>query len=179
MGSLHHKKNKMAKRLKTEIGDIFSVTIDNGNKKYFQYIANDLAQLNSDVIRCFKKEYPGDEIQDFSEVTSGEIDFHAHTMINIGVKQNHYKQEGKGIVYPALDSILFRDTNDYGKKVGEEPIKVSENWFVWKINDKSFTKVGKLAGDNRKAEIGIVIPPFAIVERIKTGKYNFVYPDFE
>ncbi len=33
-------------------------------------------------------------------------------------------------------------------------------------------------GENRRAEIGIVIPPYAIVERIKTGSYNFFYPDF-
>ncbi|MDR6546505.1 hypothetical protein J2810_002564 [Chryseobacterium rhizosphaerae] len=169
----------MAKRVKTEIGDIFSVTLDNGNKKYFQYIANDLTQLNSDVIRCFKKEYPNDEIPDFSELLSGDVDFHAHTMINLGVKQSYFKQEGKSSIYTTTEDILFRDTNDYGKKVGDESIKISDNWFVWKINAEIFTKVGKLTGDNRKAEIGIVIPPFAIVERIKTGKYNFVYPDFD
>ncbi|MFS4474615.1 hypothetical protein [Chryseobacterium sp. T20] len=169
----------MAKRVKTEIGDIFSVTLDNGNKKYFQYVANDLNQLNSDVIRSFKREYPADEIPVFSELLAGDIDFHAHTMINIGVKQDLFKQGGKSIVYPALKDVLFRDTNDYGKKVGEEPIKVSVNWFVWKINDESFTKVGKLEGENRNAEIGVVIPPFAIVDRIKTGHYNFIYPGFE
>jgi hypothetical protein len=39
--------------------------------------------------------------------------------------------------------------------------------------------VGKLAEKYRNTDIGIVMPPFAIVERIKTGKFNFVYPDFE
>ena len=165
--------------MKTKIGDIFSITLDSGKKKYFQYIANDLTQLNSDVIRVFRKEYPKDKIPDFSELLAGYVDFHAHTMINIGVKQHYYKQEGSSVIYAATQDILFRDTNDYGNKVGEEPIKFSENWFVWKINDKSFTKVAKLEGENRKAEIGIVIPPFAVVERIKTGKYNFVYPDFD
>lgn len=169
----------MAKRVRTEIGDIFSVVLDNGNKKYFQYIANDLRQLNSDVIRVFKKEYLSDKIPDFSDLLSGDIDFHAHTMINVGVKQNYYIQEGKSIVYPDIKNIWFRDTNDYGKKIGEEPIKISENWYIWKISDKDFTKVGKLEGETKKAEIGIVIPPFAIVDRIKMGKYNFVYPDFE
>ncbi|RLJ30847.1 hypothetical protein CLU97_0243 [Chryseobacterium sp. 7] len=169
----------MAKRIKTEIGDIFSVTLDNGNKKYFQYIANDLTQLNSDVIRSFKKEYLSNVQPDWSELLSSEIDFHAHTMINIGVKQKLFIQEGKSIVYPNIKAILFRDTNDYGVKVGEKPLEISENWFVWNINDIDFTIVGRLEGENRKAEIGIVMPPFAIVERIKTGKFNFVYPDFE
>ncbi len=169
----------MAKKLKSEIGDIFSVKLDSGNKKYFQYIANDQRQLNSDVIRIFKKEYLIDEKIDFNDLLLGEISFHAHTMIDIGVKQKIFQKEAKSTVYPDIKNILFRDTNDYGKKIGEELIKVSKNWYIWKINDIAFTNVGKLEGENRKAEIGVVIPPFAIVEKIKTGKYNFVYPDFE
>ena len=169
----------MAKRLKTKIGDIFSVDLDNGNKKYFQYIANDLTQLNSDVIRSYKKEYSKDLVPDYNELLSGEIDFHAHTMINIGVKQNLYTQEGKHVVYPDISGILFRGTNDAGHGPGKPQVYISENWFVWNINDKDFKSVGKLEGENRNAEIGSVIPPFMIVERIKTGKFNFVYPDFE
>ena len=42
-------------RSNTKLGDIFCVKIDENNKKYFQYIANDLTQLNSDVIRAFKR----------------------------------------------------------------------------------------------------------------------------
>jgi hypothetical protein len=75
--------------------------------------------------------------------------------------------------------IIFRSTNDYGSKVGEEPIKVSNNWHVWHINDENFTHVGKLTGENRKAEIGVVVIPHDIVCRMKTGKYDFFYPDFE
>ncbi|MCX8524345.1 hypothetical protein OF897_10535 [Chryseobacterium formosus] len=169
----------MPKRVITKIGDIFSVELDNGNKKYFQYIANDLTQLNSDVIRSYKKEYSKDEQPDYEKLLSGEIDFHAHTMINVGVKQNLFTQEGKSIVNPNIDNIVFRGTLDYGQKVNGELVKVSNNWRIWHINDDNFTNIGKLEGKNRNAEIGIVMPPFAIVERIKTGKFNFVYPDFE
>lgn len=42
-------------RVYTKIGDIFSIQIDEKVKRYFQLIAYDLAQLNSDVIRVFKK----------------------------------------------------------------------------------------------------------------------------
>ena len=42
-----------------------------------------------------------------------------------------------------------------------------------------FTYVGELEGENRKAEIGVVVNPFDIVQRIKTGYYDFVYPQFE
>ena len=169
----------MAKRIVTKIGDIFFVVLDNGNKKYFQYIANDLTQLNSDVIRSFKKEYSINEQVNYKQMLSGDIDFHAHTMINIGVKQSLFNKEGRFDIFPNITNIVFRDTNDCGHKAGEEPVRISDKWYVWRINDENFTRVGKLTGENKKAEIGVVIPPFAIVERIKTGKYSFVYPGFE
>ena len=50
---------------------------------------------------------------------------------------------------------------------------------IWHINDDQFTYVGELEGENRKAEIGVVVNPFDIVKRIKTGYYDFVYPQFE
>ncbi|CAN5467527.1 hypothetical protein BH09BAC6_BH09BAC6_07690 [soil metagenome] len=43
-------------RVNTKTGDVFSVKLNN-SKKYFQYIANDSTQLNSDVIRGFRKIY--------------------------------------------------------------------------------------------------------------------------
>lgn len=52
----------MVKRIVTKIGDIFCVKTDRGCIAYFQYIANDMTQLNSSVIRVFKKRYPIDNI---------------------------------------------------------------------------------------------------------------------
>lgn len=40
-------------------------------------------------------------------------------------------------------------------------------------------KVGDLKGENRKANIGLVVTPYNIVDRIKTGKYQFAYSGFE
>lgn len=169
----------MSKRVISKIGDIFYVALENGNKKYFQYIANDLTQLNSDVIRVYKKEYSPKEEIDYTKLLSGEIDFHALTMINLGMKLAFFHKESNSLVYPDINSIMFRDSNDYGEKINGEPIKISNNWHIWQIGDRRFTKVGKLVGEYRKAEIGVVIPPYAIVERIKTGQFNFVYPSFE
>ena len=65
-------------RANTKIGDVFSVKIDNHSKKYFQYIISDLTQLNSDVIRAFKKVYLIDTNPDLSEIVNGEVEFYAH-----------------------------------------------------------------------------------------------------
>ena len=166
-------------RVYTKIGDVFSVKMNDGSKKYFQLIAFDLTQLNSDVIRAFKKVYPANENPVLSEIVSGEVEFYAHCVTKSGVKMGCWEKIGYIKEVGSLNHILFRDTNDCGCKVGEEPIKISEKWYVWRINDENITRVGKLKDENRKAEIGVVINPHSIVRRIQTGKYDFVYPDFE
>ena len=166
-------------RANTKIGDVFSVKIDDGSKKYFQLIAFDLTQLNSDVIRAFKKMYSISENPVLSEIVNGEVEFYTHCVTKFGLKMNLWEKVGNTTKIGDTAHILFRGTNDYGLKVGEEPIKISENWHVWHINDEKFTRVGKLVGENRKAEIGVVVNPYDIVERMKTGKYDFFYPDFE
>lgn len=168
----------MKKRVVTKIGDIFSVQIDDSNRKYIQLIAYDLTQLNSDVIRVFKEIYPLDVNPDFSEIVNGEVEFYAHCVTNFGVKMGLWEKVGKSAETGHLDHILFRGTEDYGHKAGEEPIRISNRWYVWRIGEE-FRDVGKLEGENQKAEIGVVVTPSDIVERMKTGRYSFVYPDFE
>lgn len=166
-------------RSNTKIGDVFSVKIDDNNKKYFQYIVYDLAQLNSDVVRAFKKEYPINANPDLLEVVNGEVEFYVHCVTKLGLKMNLWEKVGNTTEIGNTSNILFRDTNDYGSGPGEEPIKVSYKWFIWHINDKDFTRVGKLEGENRKAYIGIVINPLGIIELLKGNKYPINYPDFE
>ena len=59
------------KRANTRIGDVFSVKMDNNKKKYLQYVISDLTQLNSDVIRVFKTEYPDDKNPNLLEIVNG------------------------------------------------------------------------------------------------------------
>ena len=154
------------------IGDIFSVALDDKNKKYFQYVADDLTQLNSYVIRCFKKKYPIDETADLREVVKDEVEFFAHVILKFGIKLKVWEKVGSVSEIGKVEA-LFRDSNDYGNPA----IKVSNNWYVWKINEP-FKKVGRLEGENRKAEIGIVVSPACILQRMRLGRYTFVYPDY-
>jgi len=163
-------------RANTKIGDIFSVKLDDNNKKYIQYVTNDLTQLNSDVIRAFKKVYPINTTPDLSEVVKDEVEFYAHTVTKWGIKSGVWEKVGN-IADIGKVEILFRDTNDYGSKPGEQ-VKVSDKWYVWKINEK-FKQVGKLEGEYQKAEIGVVIPAVHIVHRLQTGEYDFVYPQYQ
>jgi hypothetical protein len=172
-------KFKIMARTNTKIGDVFSVKIDDNRKKYFQLIAFDLTQLNSDVIRVFKTKYTMDETPNLSEIINGEVEFYAHCVTKWGIKLGYWEKVGNITEVGQLNHILFRDTNDYGCKVGEEPVKVSNNWHIWRINDVDFTHVGKLTGENRKAEIGVVMDAESIVNRIRTGGYDFkFYPGY-
>ncbi|MGE3467285.1 MAG: hypothetical protein AB7J13_10160 [Pyrinomonadaceae bacterium] len=168
----------MKRRVVTKIGDIFSVQTGEKTKKHFQLIACDRTQLNSDVIRAFKTTYPFDQEVDLSKIVSDEVDFYAHCITKWGVKLGYWDKVGRSDNVGSLDHILFRGTQDYGHKDGEEPIRVSNSWYVWRINEP-FRDIGKLTGINRNAEIGVVMDPISIVNRIQKGEYGGFYPDFE
>lgn len=163
----------------SKIGDVFSVKLTENKKKYFQLIAFDLTQLNSDVIRAFDREYTMEENPLATEIINDKVDFYAHCVTKFGIKFGLWEKIGNTPEVGKLDHIVFRGSSDSGHKVGDEPVKISSRWYVWRINDKDFTVVGKLKGENRHAEIGVVVNPHDVVDRMKTGKYNFFYPGFE
>lgn len=166
-------------RANTKIGDVFSAKLDDGSKKYFQLIAFDSTQLNSDVIRAFKKVYSSNDNPDLPEVVNSGVEFYAHCVTKSGLKMNLWEKVGNIANVGDISRILFRDTNDYGSKIGEEKIKLSDNWYVWRINDENFNLVGRLEGENRHAYIGLVINPLGVIELLKGYKYPPNYPDFE
>lgn len=163
------------KRIITRFGDIFSVKIDDHTKKYFQYVANDLTQLNSDVIRAFKKAYRVEETPVLSDVISDDIDFYAHCVTSLGIKLGFWEKVGN-IADVEIVNVFFKGTNDYGGKLGEEPIRVSSNWYVWKINE-DFIRIGKLEGIYKDSFAGLVINPKGIIELLRGNKYPINYPD--
>ncbi len=161
-------------RANTKIGDVFSAKIDDNNKKYFQYIVRDLTQLNSDVIRAFRKVYPINANPDLSEIINGEVEFYAHCVTKLGIKMGYWEKVGNVSNLGKTGHILFRDSGDYGNS----QIKISQDWWVWKINEEQ-KRVGKLVGENQKAEIGLIINPESIVYRMRTGEYDFkAYPSY-
>ncbi len=163
----------MQKRTVIRLGDVFKVKCGD-YYRFFQYIADDMTMLNSRVIMVFKERYPLEKIPELSKVVQGEIEFYAHTSVKLGIKMGLWEKIGQVPVLRKID-VLFRRSKDYteGNKV-----TVSARWEVWRINE-DFQYVGRLKGENRKSEIGLVEPPIEIVERIKRGKYSYYYPDYE
>lgn len=161
---------RMKKRIVTKIGDVFEVQLGS-YKKYFQYIANDMTQLNSSVIRVFAEEYPIDYPPILEDITSGKVDFYAHTVLRSGIQSNLWYKIGK-INFDEEVNILFRDCDE------DKYVPVSKRWWVWNIN-QPMKFVEKLRGKYRDAEIGIVFQPERIINRMQTGSYQIKYPDFE
>jgi hypothetical protein len=157
-------------------GDVFAARIDEDTRKYFQYIADDRTQLNSRVIRVFRKTYRIEEPADPAEIVSGEVDFYAHVVIRWGLQMNLWEKVGNVKEIGKL-KVLFRGSEDSGRRSDEPPVEKSERWYVWRINE-AVIDVGKLEGENRKAEIGVIVTPGDIVHRMRTGRYSFVYPGY-
>ncbi|HRK06003.1 MAG TPA: hypothetical protein PLW14_13010 [Chlorobiota bacterium] len=162
------------KRVVTKIGDVFEVPISETEKKYFQLIAFDMTQLNSDVIRAFKLVVPLDESPKIADIIASGVEFYAHCVTKWGVKDGSWSKIGKSPDVGNLDNILFRGSSDYGNP----QIKVSDSWYIWQINQKT-VRVGKLEGENRNAEIGLVFTSTDIVHRMKHGFYPGFVLSFE
>ncbi|GAA4314462.1 hypothetical protein [Compostibacter hankyongensis] len=95
-------------RSNTRIGDVFSVDIEGNYKKYFQLVAFDLAQLNSDVIRVFERKYPLNADPGLSEITNEEVVFYAHCVTKLGIKMNLWKKIGNFHNIGRIDHVLFK-----------------------------------------------------------------------
>ncbi|MFZ4796424.1 MAG: hypothetical protein ACOYMA_02960 [Bacteroidia bacterium] len=162
---------------RSKIGDVYSVKINNIEKRYFQYIGNDINQLNSSVIRAFDKKYMISEMPIIHEIIQNKIFFYAHTIIKIGIKDGIYLKEGNIQLLGDIDNIIFRSTSDYGTKLGELPILVTNNWKFWSLYDNEINRQKKLKiVDFNSTYVGLVFNPLGIVELMKGNKYPINYP---
>lgn len=149
--------------------------LESGRKKYFQYVANDLTQLNSDVIRCFEVDFDPTEEVDFERLIDCPVQFYAHCVIKLGLKMGLWRKVDSVEDVGSTD-ILFRGTQDYGRKIGEPPIRISGNWHIWRTNEE-FQHVGRLNEEGKKAFIGLVFNPLGIIELMNERQYPVNYPD--
>lgn len=160
----------MTKRVVTNIGDVFCAKIDN-YKIYLQYIANDLSQLNSDVVRVFKKKYPLEINPDLPEIINGEVDFYAHCVTSAGIKRGLWEKveniKEVGVIY----DIMFKCKEDYTRP------DIHNDWSVWKINQETL-HVGELLDEYKRSYLGLIFRPEDIIHKSKTGSYLGVFSEY-
>lgn len=153
----------------TKIGDIFCVHIDEDTLKFFQYIISDFTQLNSDVIRGFKKAYSSNSKISLEEIVEGEVEFYTHTDTKAGIKMGLWGKVGNNPRVGDTTHIVFRSSRDLGNR--KIDIQEMQNWYIWRIN-RPFQFIGNITPEIRRAEMGLVMSPYDIVEKLRTGKYG-------
>jgi len=164
------------KRIVTKIGDVFCAEIDGEFKAYFQYVANDLTQLNSSVIRVFKKRYPMDYVPVIEEIVKDEVLFYAHTVLRWGIEYNAWYKVGKSlnIGEEDLKNVFFCMTQSthYNFSTHEiTNVDPLENWFIWRIGHE-LKGVGRLPMKYiDKVYISSVMNFASILECAKYGYY--------
>jgi hypothetical protein len=164
----------MVKRIKnTVIGDVFCAQIDENHKRYLQYIASDMSQLNSDVIRAFKKVYMINEYPELTDIVKGEVDFYAHSITKSGIKNGYWIKVGNISDIGVINNIFFKDKMDY--RITEN---IQDDWSIWKVNEKHIF-VGKLSDKYKKACLGLVFQPERIMNKLTTGSYGGAYLRYE
>lgn len=173
----------MAKRIVTKIGDVFCVEVEGRYKQFFQYIANDMTQLNSSTIRVFQKEYPMEYKPVVDEIVKDEVMFYAHTVLRFGIQEGVWYKVGKSadLGLDGLNKILFGTPlpSKYGNEDVMMGIGYLGNWVVWKVN-KPWLRIGELKEkDAHLVEYGAVTSYLGIYERIKLGYYISRMPEYE
>lgn len=164
------------------VGDIFEVQLSNDEKGYVQYIGNDLEELNSDVIRVFKRRYSSDKQPAIEEIISDEIDFYSHvTGVNLGEKYKVWLRYGNSSDVGNQEYAFFRSHADPEEQRPDGTWgwpKVSKTWYIWHLGE-SKCLVHRLKGKDTQANPGIVFQPEHIVEKMKLGEYSGFYPSYE
>ena len=181
----------MAKRIVTKIGDIFCAKIGDREKCYFQYVANDLCQLNSSVIRVFTTHYTLEAEPDIGVVVEDKIAFYAHTILRDGILNNAWYKVGRSndIGEKDLIEVLFGQTQEFNTIIENTPngfpsiqltpINPLDNWYVWHVSEKSIP-VGKLSPKYIAIiELGPVFPYPSIVDRMQYGYYKGTHKEYD
>jgi hypothetical protein len=109
------------------------------------------------------------------DIVLDEVEFHAHVVINWGLKMKLWRRVGsaKSITLGDLGALYFRGCEFFGTV--NKPIR---RWTVWKVNGRRRFFVAKRTKKYQEAEPGPVVNPNDIVIRMKTGKYPWAVTAF-
>ena len=150
----------MTKRIIIKLGDVFCISINGQYNAYFQYIANDATQLNSSVIRVFKIHYKIDMSPTIDEIVNGEIDFYAHAILRVGIKQGLWNKIGNSKDLGCIENVGFKMLYD----------SKDTKWYVWKINEPIIYH-RELPKECKDYNWGWVYAGVNIIQKIKDGYY--------
>ncbi len=173
----------MAKRIVTKIGNVFCTEINGEYKSYFQYVCNDMNQLNSSVIRVFKSRYSMDYEPVLEDIINDEVAFYAHTILRDGIEFNVWYKVGKPLPIDSSEheKVLWGTANEmlYLPNLDFKVVNPLENWKIWYINGDRIN-IGSLPRMFWGIiEQGYLLPFIEIVNRIKLGYYKYTCWEYD
>lgn len=151
-------------------GDLYEIPLPNSKKGYFQYLMIDPAQLNSEVIRVFKKKYNMNESIALNEIIADDVIWYMHTTIPAGIKQGLYYKIGN----VELGNFHIPSFRSDRSGVSHYPGRISDEWYIWRAGDNDARKIGYLSQEYKKLDIGGIFPPSDIIYRMNNGKSEFL-----
>jgi hypothetical protein len=156
-------------RQMARVGDVFEVRADQATVGVLHYVAKDSTQLHAHVVRAYNcTDIPPDRAE-LERMVARPPAFVAHVAIQVGVKHGVLILAGR-IPPPEHCYTWFRQANDYGNQSA-----TSTNWSVWQVG-KPMKRVSRLSDEQRKYEIGMVVNPYDVLHRLRSGDYEFFYP---
>ncbi len=150
-------------RIKIKYGDIFKVKISDNEVCYLQYLANDINQLNGDVIRVFKDRYKDEDTPSPEEVINGEIDFYCHVFLKRGVQLGFWTQYAHSDNVGDLKKVYFKNYID--------SFPCMTYWHAWNIYDSKLIEYKKLPRRFQNAFWGTLFQPSTVFHKITTGRF--------
>jgi hypothetical protein len=128
--------------------------------------------MGSAIIHVFKGDFERRSDQKIDEIVGRDVMFVAHVFLKAGYSLGLWRKIGHAAA-PAQVGTVFRTSGDFGKGSSG----VSRDWYIWRVNEPQ-ERVGALPAEYHSAEIGAVMPPQEIAERLLTGRYRVIYPRF-
>lgn len=154
------------KRIITKIGDVFCMEFDE-YKCYLQYVANDMTQLNSSVIRVFKHHYPLDCMPTLTDILKGDVDFYAHMILYDAISDGVMYKVGRSTDIGNSQNFIFRCYELFDVKTMRDCFY----WYIWKINHETIDIGPELLDEYKSYPYGLVFSYPRIINKIKTGYF--------
>lgn len=150
------------KRIKP--GDIFEVILENGEKRFIQFIYRDLNNLGADLVRClYHFDIHAVKSKDIlDKMISQNFLYYYYTSARAGIKLNIFKLILNHRIETNFETPTFRLCGDVGPNV-----KKSYNWYIKK--GSSTKKIGELTGEYKNLLICEIISPQSLLDLLENG----------
>jgi hypothetical protein len=147
--------------VKTKEGDVFEVTDPNDGTVvgHLVFLMRDPAQLESDVVAVFGPSVP--------EAQTPPL-FVVHVFLKFGLRTGYWRKIKKHLALKNVQFPLFVSSWDYGYC----PPGKEGKWRTWRIGEPEM----ELTHWTTATELGVVLSPENVYERLREGHYSYVYP---